>query len=238
MVTCQFQGARLLGLSALCALLALAALPSAHAASAVFSGDGSGQTDFFESAQTGAGFYGRRNHAPFPVAPNGLYFFFHVNETTGELSLGISVDARGDGSGGRLTGTISGLGSAAFVALSDDNGEVRMSAPGTAVFSFRFAGCCTDGAIISGLDPANLNLSIAIARATGLTGAYLAGPGGATSLGGAPFSGAVYSVVTSAPEPDAWALFILGFAGVAASLKHARKKKRALPVRALSAATP
>lgn len=188
----------------------------------VFSGSGSGAVQVFETAETGAQFYGRRNFPTFPVDDNSVTFYFHRNTLTGELSLGLIVDDRSDGSGGRFDGTITGLGNSAFIGFSDDNGELRMTSPGVATFRYRFAGCCTDGGIIGGLDATNLNFAINVTRSTGLTGTFLAGPNGITQIAGAPTAGSTFFVAAN-PEPAAWALFIMGFAGCAAMMKRRRR---------------
>ena len=205
----------------LCAQLLAVAAP-AHAETVVFDGGANGSIQVFETAQTAAQFYGARNFSPVPVNDNGANFFFHRDTNTGVFSLGLIVDQRGDGSGGRFEGTITGLGAGAVVTVADDNAsEFRIASPGTAIFNFRFFSCCTDGGVISGLDPNNLAFSINVTNATGLTDTYLAGPSGLTSLGVAPGGGLSFNVST-APEPEAWALFILGFISVAAAAKRAR----------------
>ncbi|MEL7487016.1 MAG: hypothetical protein AAGJ87_07365 [Pseudomonadota bacterium] len=212
---------------AIAQLIAAAATP-ARAETIVFDGAAAGSVQVFETAQTAAQFYGGNNFSPVPVNDNGANFFFHRDTNTGVFSLGLIVDQRGDGSGGRFQGTISGLGAGAFVAVADDNAsEFSISTPGTAVFNFRFFSCCTDGGVISGLDPDNLNFSINVTQATGLTDTYLVGPSGLTSLGIAPGGGQLFSV-SSAPEPDAWALFILGFIACAGAMKHARRSRPGL----------
>ncbi len=191
----------------------------------VFSGAGAGPggIEVFETAETAAEFYGARNSAPFPVNADGLNLFFHRDTNTNIFSLGLVVDDRNDGTNGRLTGTITGLDTGASVVVADDNAtEFRISTPGTAVFNFRFFGCCTDGGVISGLDSENLNLSINITRSEGLTGTFGAGPTGLTSLGGAPGVGDLFAI-TTAPEPRSWALFFAGFGGLAFAMKQRRR---------------
>ena len=214
--------------------VALAQTGFAHAETVVFNGYGTGAVQVFETAETGAQFYGRRNFPTFPVNSNGLNFYFHRDTNTGVLSLGIIVDDRGDGTGGNLSGTITGLGAGASVAFSDDNGELRMTAPGVAVFNYRWISCCTDGGIISGLDASNLNFTINIASAAGLTGTYLIGPNGTVQIAGAPVAGGSLFVAAN-PEPAAWALFIMGFAACAIAMKRRRRTVLA-PRAALSAA--
>lgn len=197
---------------------------SAHASTFVFDGAANGAIDAFETAGTAASFYGARNNAPFQINDNGVNFFFHRDTTTGILSLGVIVNRNGDGSGGRFEGTISGLNTAAFVAVADDNArEFSISSPGTVSFNFRFFGCCTDGGVISGIDPNALNLSIDITRSQGLTDTFLAGPSGLTSLNTLPAAGINFSVAPN-PEPGAWAMFIIGFGATASSLKRRRKE--------------
>lgn len=203
-------------------LVALAQVSFARADTVVFDGFGAGAVDVFETPQTGREFYGRRNFPTFPVPADGLTFYFHRDTRTGVFSLGIIVDSRNDGTSGRLQGTISGLGAGASVAFSDDNGELRMSAPGVAVFNYRWISCCTDGGIITGLDPDNLALTISFTQSSGLNAVYLGGPGGLTQIAGAPTAGASFTV-SAAPEPAAWALYIFGFAACATALKRRRR---------------
>ncbi|MEO0878946.1 MAG: hypothetical protein AAFY22_04455 [Pseudomonadota bacterium] len=231
---------RILSLAVLSASmsLVLAASP-ARAASAVFSGDGAGAIPFFETAETAAAFYGANNTPPFSVPTDGLTFFFHRDTTTDIVSLGLTVDSVNDGTRGTLRGSITGLPAAAVVTRADDNpSEFSITSPGTAQFNFRFFNCCTDGGVISGIDPENFAFNIAIDSATGLTGTYIAGPGGITSLGVAPGGGVKFAVAAS-PEPDAWALFILGFLGAAGAMKKQRRiREVASPKPLTEARTP
>ncbi|MEM8772702.1 MAG: PEP-CTERM sorting domain-containing protein [Pseudomonadota bacterium] len=197
----------------------------ARAETIFFNGFGSGAIDIFETAETGAQFYGRRNFPTFPVNSNGLNFYFHRDTNTGVLSLGIIVDDRGDGTGGNLSGTITGLGPGASVAFADDAGEISITAPGVAVFNYNWVSCCTDGGIITGLDADNLNFTINITSASGLTGTYLIDPSGTTQIAGAPAIGASLTVAAN-PEPSTWALFILGFFGCAFAMKQRRRDLR------------
>jgi len=197
--------------------------PYARAETFTFDGSGTGNIDVFETAGTAASFYGARNRAPVTINDDGANFFFHRDTTTGIFSLGLIVNRAGDGSGGRFRGTISGLGSSAFVAVADDNArEFSITAPGTARFNFRFFGCCTDGGVISGLDPNNLALSIDVTRSQGLTDTFLVGPSGITSLGITPSAGLNFAVGPN-PEPEMWSYFILGFGGIAVAMKRRRK---------------
>ena len=159
---------------------------SARANTATFSGDANGTIDYFETAETAVQFYGRRNFPPFPVNDDGLNFFFHRDTTTGIFSMGFVVDNRGDFSAAQVSGTITGLTPGATVALSDDRNELQMIGPSTAVFNWSVGGCCTDGGIITGLDPANLTFNITLTSGTGLTNTYLVGPSGTLSLGVCP----------------------------------------------------
>ncbi len=207
----------------LIALFAVAAAAGpARAETIIFTGSAFGAVEIFETAGTAVQFYGSNNTSPVPVNNNGANFFFHRDTRTGVLSLGLIIDQRNDGTGGRFRGAITGLPAGAFVARSDDGGELRMAGPGTALFDYRFYSCCTDGGVISGLEAGPLSLAIDVATASGLTDTYLAAPSGVISLGVAPGAGLSFAVSTS-PEPRAWALFIAGFAGVAVAMKRRRR---------------
>jgi hypothetical protein len=198
-----------------------ALLGLAQAETVIFNGYGAGEVQVFETAETGATFYGRRNFPTFPVNANGLNFYFHRDTNTGVLSLGIIVDDRGDGTGGNLSGSITGLGPGAFVAFSDDSGELNMAASGVAVFAYNWISCCTDGGIISGLDADNLGFTINITSSAGLTGTYLIGPRGTTRIAGGPTAGSALFVAAN-PEPETWAFFIIGFVACAVAMKRRR----------------
>ncbi|MEE9328811.1 MAG: PEP-CTERM sorting domain-containing protein [Parvularculaceae bacterium] len=157
-------------------------------------------------------------HPGFNLNANGMHMFLHEDTTTGVFSLGVVLDRISDGSAGRLNGSLSGLGAGASVALSDDAGEATIISPGTASFNFRWFNCCTDGFVISGVDPNNLSLVFNVLSSNGLTDLYFVNGNG--SMTSSPISNGTFSFsVSSAPEPSTWGLMIFGFIGMAVRLK-------------------
>ena len=181
-----------------------------------------GLIDTISTAQSGAQYYNRSNasaNPDFEPQNGGLHLFLHRNTITGEYSIGLVADSRNDNSGGRLRGSLNGLGATSFLALADEASEVSMPTPGTAVFNFRWFNCCSDGFVVGGIDPNTLSLNFDITSSTGLTDFYFAGPGGA--LTSAPLGASALSfTVAAAPEPSTWALMIMGFMFIARQVKH------------------
>ena len=214
---------------AVCFGLAGATMSSARAATSTFTFGGNGgsllgQIGVYAEAASAADFFNRVSRSgtpPFAPASNGLHFFLHHDTTTDVYALGAFLDSRNDGTGGTLRGTISGLPLSAVVALSNDNNEAQLVAPGSVALNFRWVDCCIDGFVITGIDPDNLNVSIDLNSISGLDSVYLASPSAVTSV--ASLTGDSFSLtVSSAPEPAVWMLMILGFAGVATQLKRRR----------------
>lgn len=206
--------------------LHLFAAVSARAETAVFNGN---VVNIIETAGSAVDFYrsnGNRNVAPVPLNDNGFNVFFHKDTTTNVYSIGFVIDNNNDGTGGRVQGSISGLNNGSFVALADDNAsEFSMPMANTAVFDFRWISRWTDGAVISGVDMNNLNLSIDITSSTGLSDFHvLDGSGTQLSLGLLPIAGTSLSITGAAPEPSTWALLVLGFFGTALRLKQVRRR--------------
>ncbi|MGF1545212.1 MAG: hypothetical protein ACFB00_12055 [Parvularculaceae bacterium] len=205
------------------AFAAAAALSPAAASTVTFDFAGETSVQVFETAQTAAEFYGPRNTTNFDVGSNGANFFLHRDTRSDVFSFGIIVDGVNDGSGGRFAGSISGLTPGAFVALADDNAsEFSLADATTAVFDFRFLSCCVDGAVISGLDPNNLALSISLTNVSAINDVVLIDPTGFNSLGVAPAAGQSIAV-SSAPEPGTWSLFVCGFFAVGLAMKRQRQ---------------
>ena len=132
------------------------------AAFEIFDGGGNsiGQVDVIEEANDALTYYnpgGASANPPFITGNAGLHIAIHHDTTTGVYSLIMILDSIGGGGGGRFRGTLSGLGAGAFLAFVDDAGEATMTGPGTASFNFRWFNCCTDGLIISGIDPTNFS---------------------------------------------------------------------------------
>jgi gliding motility-associated-like protein len=69
---------------------------------------------------------------------------------SGETSLILILDAENDGSGGEVDINFNCLPSSAYIAVSDDGGELSGSAPNI-VGDFFWSSCCTDGGVIGGV---------------------------------------------------------------------------------------
>ena len=192
----------------------------------VFEGATTQTVDVFETAETGRQFYDGIRRSQTFVPANGANFFFHRDTRDDTLSLLLLADRRNDGTSGTLFGTITNLPTTATVTRSDDANELRLSAPGTAVFNFRFNTRGIDGGVISGLDPDNLNFQLTFTGSSGLTSTNLIDTTGITQIGGAPAPGVTFAVST-APEPGAWALFMMGFAALAVTGKRRRARRLA-----------
>lgn len=202
---------------------------SARSETAIFDGNA---VTIIETAGSAVDFYrtnGNRNIAPVPLNNNGFNVFFHKDTTTDMYSIGFVIDNNNDGTGGRVQGTISGLNTGSFVALADDNpSEFSMPTANTAVFNFRWISRWTDGGVISGIDINNLNLSINITSASGLTDFHVLDAGGTQfSLGVIPAAGTSLTIVGSAPEPSTWAFMIMGFCVTALRLKYLKRRSSA-----------
>lgn len=202
---------------------------NAYANSTVFNvnsstGGTTGTLETFSNAQSALEFYNLGNFSAnpaFSLTSGGVHLFIHHDTSTDIYSLGAIIDSRDDGSGGRLRGTISGFPLSAVVALSDDPGEVVISTPGTVSVNARWFNCCTDGFIVSGIDPNNLNVTFDFTTVQGLDTFVFTSPTGFSS---APLgTGTVGFAVSTAPEPATWAMMILGFLGVAFQLKRQRR---------------
>lgn len=194
--------------------------PAAQAETFTFDGSGAGGVDVFETAQTGAQFYNGVRRSQTFVPEDGANFFFHRDTRDDTLSLLILADRRNDGTSGTLFGSISNLGAGVTITRSDDANELQLASPGVATFSFRFNNRGIDGGVISGLNPNDVSFHLDITSATGLTSTNLVGTTGVVSLGVIP--GAGVSFVANSPEPGAWALFMLSFAGLAFAGKRRR----------------
>ena len=79
-----------------------------------------------------------------------LILMLYEDTNTGEVSLIFIADIANDPTGGEMKVTISCLPNSAYVALSDDAGELT-GAPPTITGDFFWATCCTDGGIVGGL---------------------------------------------------------------------------------------
>lgn len=201
---------------AVCGLLG----SNAAAETFVFTGSGAGSVEVFETAQTGRQFYNSIRNSQNITPADGINLFFHRNTNNGTLSVLFFANRRLDGTGGSLTGEFTNLGANATVTRSDDRGELTISSPGVAVFDFTFIGCCVDGGVISGLNPNDVSFNFNITSSSGLSTVNLLGPNGFTTIG---TPGPGFALVANNPEPQAWALFILSFIGIAVKLKHERK---------------
>ena len=131
-----------------CILLLVSA---AHANTSIYdvSGDVTTTIAVIEEPRTAADFYDQGGqqfsaNVPFDLQPNTLHVFLYRDANTGDFSLGFVTNAfREGGSRGSLAGTITGLGSGAFIEVADDNaGELAMTfaGSGTAVMNFNWDG--------------------------------------------------------------------------------------------------
>ncbi len=78
---------------------------------------------------------------------NHVTLFLYENTLTGEISLFVIIDAAGGGDGGNGTIDFYCLPSSATLDFSDDPGEISGIFP-TVTANWRWANCCTDGALI------------------------------------------------------------------------------------------
>ena len=78
---------------------------------------------------------------------DAVVLFLYENTLTGEISLFILIDAAGGGNGGRGSVDFFCLSSSATLDFSDDPGEISGIFP-TVTADWRWANCCTDGALI------------------------------------------------------------------------------------------
>ncbi len=210
---------RLRIVSAVAAAVFFGAAPGAQAETFIFTGSGGGTVDVFETAQTGRQFYNSVRRSTTFVPANGINLFFHRDTRNDTLSVLLLADRFNDGTAGSLSGSFTNLTPTATVTRSDDNGELQITSPGVAVFNFTFNARGTDGGVISGLNPLDVGFQFSISGVTGLTSVNLVGTNGVTALG-APSAG--FSLVANNPEPEAWALFIISFFGVAVAMKRRR----------------
>lgn len=81
---------------------------------------------------------------------NGMIILLYEDLLSGETSLILVLDSENDGSGGNVDINFNCLPPSAYIAVSDDNGELSGSAPNI-VGNFNWAPCCTDGGIIGGI---------------------------------------------------------------------------------------
>lgn len=204
----------------LAAALSLCVAPVAQAETFIFTGTGNGVVDVFETAQSGRQFYNSVRRSTTLVPASGVNLFFHRDTRNDTLSVLLLVDRFNDGTSGSLSGSFSNLTPSATVTRSDDNGELQLTSPGVAVFNFTFNNRGIDGGVISGLNPLDVGFQFNITSAAGLSSVNLVGTTGFTTIG-APSAG--FSLVANNPEPEAWALFIISFFGVAIAMKRQRK---------------
>jgi len=78
---------------------------------------------------------------------DAVVLFLYENTLTGEISLFIIIDAVGGGNGGNGSIDFFCLSSSATLDFSDDPGEISGIFP-TVTANWRWANCCTDGALI------------------------------------------------------------------------------------------
>ena len=201
------------------AAFSLCVVPVAQAETFIFTGTGDGVVDVFETAQTGRQFYNSVRRSTTFVPANGVNLFFHRDIRNNTLSVLLLADRFNDGTNGSLSGSFSNLTPTATVTRSDDNGELQLTSPGVAVFNFTFNNRGIDGGVISGLNPLDVGFQFDITGVTGLNSVNLVGTTGFTTIG-TPSAG--FSLVANNPEPEAWALFIISFFGVAIAMKRQR----------------
>jgi gliding motility-associated-like protein len=121
----------------------------------VSQGDAFYSFPFFTSDESAVDFYGYNIPAGSSSntgleTSNGMIMLLYENSLTAETSLILILDAANDGSGGDVDITFNCLPSSAFVAVSDDGGELSGSPPNI-VGDFSWAPCCTDGGVIGGI---------------------------------------------------------------------------------------
>lgn len=81
---------------------------------------------------------------------NHLILMLYEDTGSGEVSFIFIADLPNDGSGGTLEATLACMPNSAYVAVSDDAGELT-GAPPTFTGNFVWDQCCTDGGVVGGL---------------------------------------------------------------------------------------
>ncbi len=154
------------------------------------------------------------------------FFWLYEDTTTNILSLGMIFDTPNDGDGGSVSMTSSGMPGTSFVSVQDDASD-GLSDLINNTESWRWISCCTDGAMVSGLEDSAWTISLDLLSSTGIDSwFFLDGPDALNPVQIALDMGEtllIKSESVGVPEPSILALLGLGLAGLGFSRTHRKK---------------
>ncbi|MCP5142697.1 MAG: hypothetical protein H6980_10140 [Gammaproteobacteria bacterium] len=104
------------------------------------------------SAQTAAQHYGPLNTGPGYAQSDTGFMWLHTNSNNGDVAWGTLLDVNRDTTSGRARVTLQGLPGSAYISLRDDGSEPGNISGGTLNAAWNWAGCCTDGVVINGMN--------------------------------------------------------------------------------------
>jgi hypothetical protein len=137
-------------------------------------------------------------------------------------------DTMNDGSGGRVSLSSAGMPATTFVSVEDDPGDVVPANLINGTESWYWLACCTDGAMVSGLEDSSWTISLDLLSATGINEWYFLD--GLDSLSPTrimlDMSSTLFikSAIASVPEPNLLPFLGLGLIGF--GLFRASKRKQ------------
>jgi hypothetical protein len=162
----------------------------------------------------------------FGTVSNTGILWLYEDTSTNILSLGMIFDTTNDGSGGTVTLATSGMPGTTYVSVEDDGADVVPSNIINGTENWTWIACCTDGAMVSGLEDSTWTIAIDLLSSTGINDwLFLDGPDATNPTQIAlDMSGTLYITATSVPEPEVFVLLSLGI--VAMGFSHAQRRRK------------